>query len=376
MKRLAVLTAIVFVLGCGGSKKTLKDAGDSAAPADVAAEDRAAPDPDISTPEADRTEELAPQDVQAPPDVADVQIPPDIVDLAEEAEILPDLVETAEEIDTVDLVEEIPESCPVESPDWGDPCLGTFSCNYGEECCCNDCYDATICDCMGDKFGCYSAEACLNPWCEMPPCCKVGVNLNCEMLNPGDICAAVPGSDYGRCKESLPYPACWDHDSCEGGELCKDSEICPCDADCDGADEPGLCLPNFLQYGCCLSEDHCLLGEDKEWICAGEADGEPGLCLEKPSVGQCWDNNDCAPGQTCEGATFCPCGTVCGQIQAPGNCTGGGGGPGDLCGPSGGDCAPGLVCCYPCGIPDCDWKCQEPCDPGEVWCSEGCPMVP
>jgi len=371
-----VLLAVVFVLGCSGSKKTPEDTVDAAATVDTVGDDLATPTPDSSDPDNGRAEDVAPADLQPSPDVADVQTTPEIDDLAAEEEVLPDVTETAEEIETVDVVQDIPESCPVAIPDWGDPCLGTFTCTYGEECCCNDCYDAQICDCMGDKFGCYPSDACLNPWCEMPPCCKVGVNLNCEMMNPGDVCAAVPGSDYGACKVGLTYPACWDHDSCEGGELCQGSEICPCDADCDGADKPGLCLPNFLQYGCCLNDSHCLLGQDKEWACAGETEAEPGVCVDKAPEGKCWDDGDCTPGNTCEGATFCPCGTACGQIQAPGTCTGEGGGPGDLCGQSGGDCAAGLVCCYPCGIPDCDWKCQEPCDADEVWCADGCPMVP
>lgn len=377
MRSLPVLLAAVFVLGCSGSKKTAEDTTDSTSPAEVAGEELAVPAPDTGMPDAGPTEELTPQDLQTPPDTTDATPLPDVVDLAEEAEVLPDQVEAVEEVDTVDVAEDIPESCPEETPDWGDPCVGTFSCAYGEECCCNDCHDAQICDCMGDKFGCYPSDACLNPWCEMPPCCKVGVNLNCEMINPGDVCAAVSGSEYGKCKPGLTYPACWDHDSCEGGELCQGSDICPCDADCDGMDKEGLCLPNFLQYGCCLNDGHCLLGQGKEWTCAGETEAEPGVCVEKAQEGKCWDDADCAPGQTCEGATFCPCDTACGQIQAAGDCTGGGGGPGDLCGQSGGaDCAPGLVCCYPCGIPDCDWKCQEPCDAEEVWCADGCPMVP
>lgn len=52
------------------------------------------------------------------------------------------------------------------------------------------------------------------------------------------------------------------------------------------------------------------------------------------------------------------------------------GGVGDLCGQSGGDCQPDLVCCYPCGIPDCEWQCAVPCDEAEQWCSDGCAMVP
>lgn len=53
-----------------------------------------------------------------------------------------------------------------------------------------------------------------------------------------------------------------------------------------------------------------------------------------------------------------------------------GAGIGEVCTPGEDDCHLGLVCCYPCGIPDCEWTCQEPCDPSEPWCTGGCPMLP
>jgi hypothetical protein len=37
-------------------------------------------------------------------------------------------------------------------------------------------------------------------------------------------------------------------------------------------------------------------------------------------------------------------------------------------------CAPGLACCYPCGIPGCASRCAEPCDAG--YCPGGCPLIP
>ena len=54
----------------------------------------------------------------------------------------------------------------------------------------------------------------------------------------------------------------------------------------------------------------------------------------------------------------------------------GAGQDGDLCGGLYGDCAVGLVCCYPCGIEGCDNVCMEPCDATEPWCAGGCPMYP
>jgi hypothetical protein len=40
-----------------------------------------------------------------------------------------------------------------------------------------------------------------------------------------------------------------------------------------------------------------------------------------------------------------------------------------LCGDGIGDCAPGLLCCYPCGIPGCMNRCTEPMN-------GRCPLVP
>lgn len=52
-----------------------------------------------------------------------------------------------------------------------------------------------------------------------------------------------------------------------------------------------------------------------------------------------------------------------------------GGQVGDYCGDEYGECAEGLVCCYPCGIPDCGPNiCHEPCY--EDYCAGGCPLYP
>ena len=55
-------------------------------------------------------------------------------------------------------------------------------------------------------------------------------------------------------------------------------------------------------------------------------------------------------------------------------------GPGEICGTSDVDldagartCAPGLICCYPCGIADCADRCTAPCTPGPGCQTGGCP---
>jgi hypothetical protein len=47
--------------------------------------------------------------------------------------------------------------------------------------------------------------------------------------------------------------------------------------------------------------------------------------------------------------------------------TGGGLGEGEICQDQPDACAPGLLCCYPCGIPDCMNKCIK-ADPQTMMC--------
>jgi hypothetical protein len=63
------------------------------------------------------------------------------------------------------------------------------------------------------------------------------------------------------------------------------------------------------------------------------------------------------------------------------DCDGGCAGLNEVCGVSAADldagalpCGTGLVCCYPCGIPDCVDRCTTPCSPPGPGCQEnGCP---
>jgi hypothetical protein len=48
---------------------------------------------------------------------------------------------------------------------------------------------------------------------------------------------------------------------------------------------------------------------------------------------------------------------------------------GDIC-TTDGDCMGGLSCCYPCGIPDCDYRCEPTCTPGTPGCFDGCLLRP
>lgn len=59
-----------------------------------------------------------------------------------------------------------PAECPEEWPEPGDACEeGVGECAYGEECCCDECYDSYVCECDGGEFACYFSDACLIPSC-------------------------------------------------------------------------------------------------------------------------------------------------------------------------------------------------------------------
>jgi hypothetical protein len=47
-----------------------------------------------------------------------------------------------------------------------------------------------------------------------------------------------------------------------------------------------------------------------------------------------------------------------------------------VCTPGGEPCPAGFSCCYPCGIPDCEFRCEPTCDPGSPGCAGGCFLRP
>ncbi len=146
------------------------------------------------------------------------------------------------------------------------------------------------------------------------------------------------------------------------------------DVAAEAADAAEVVLPP----GCCRTDEDCDKGTDQAFTCAFRAyaeAGEWGACKVVPDAGLCWDDGDCPDGQGCNGPSFCPCDQPCGAPEARGTCKPFAG-PGENCGSEGAKCRPDLACCYPCGIPDCDWECTEPCDESEPACANGCWMYP
>ena len=150
----------------------------------------------------------------------------------------------------------------------------------------------------------------------------------------GDVCRSHDGG-LGVCKASPELGACWTDADCAapgaGGPLCVGGALCPCEADCDGEDMLGECVPDGLPPGCCASDADCGAGAS----CLAE-----GVCAAAPAPGECFVDGDCYETQECVGATVCGCGVVCTAPTAPGACS-----PLPLgCCYTDDDCADGDVC--------------------------------
>ncbi len=229
---------------------------------------------------------------------------------------------------------------------------------------------------------------------ELPPTGCTCADVTC---GPGAVC--VPKA--GECKKNAELKAgqCWADANCPAGVPCTGAFVCPCNADCDAADTPGVCgtqpacscatvkcgagsvcVPLAggcksnadLKPGQCWTDANCAVGvpcnavsvcpcnamcdaPDKPGVCgnppACNCNGnkctadqvclpEPNVCVSPLKAGQCWADKDCAKGQACQGAFVCPCNGKCPMLTTPGSC----GGAAPVCTCEGKGCDPGQVC--------------------------------
>jgi len=109
----------------------------------------------------------------------------------------------------------------------------------------------------------------------------------------------------GVCKDD-DARGCWGDDQCGSEQVCSGIWVCPCNADCDGFDEPGTCVPK--SGNCCIDDNDCK---------------SSGTCLrgvcKAPTPDGCWADRDCVGG-TCEGESICGCGMDCLLADKPGMC--------------------------------------------------------
>lgn len=92
--------------------------------------------------------------------------------------------------------------------------------------------------------------------------------------------------------------------------------------------------------------------------------------MSEVDAGSCAGN-----GESCTGAACCE-GLVCVDSGPAGSFCRLPIMRGGVCDPAASACGPGDTCCYPCGIPDCDYVCEETCAPGTPGCFDGCFLRP
>ncbi len=84
----------------------------------------------------------------------------------------------------------------------------------------------------------------------------------------------------------------------------------------------------------------------------------------------------CADEPFYVGCCMCPPGSVDRAVDCRPDAGPDGLPEGAACGGDLGTCAEGLSCCYPCGIPGCENRCEPTCAPGTPGCFDGCFLRP
>ena len=121
------------------------------------------------------------------------------------------------------------------------------------------------------------------------------------------------------------------------GTECKEDADCPEGMECDLPECPpgmycilppvpptGVCVEKQTPAQDCFTDEECPPGE----VCEGASicdpgymcilPDSPGTCVEPPD--ECWTDDDCPPGEECVGASVCPPGAFCILADIPGHC--------------------------------------------------------
>jgi len=156
-------------------------------------------------------------------------------------------------MDTIDA--EISLECPQDPPKgFGEKCAGDARCEYGEECCCGNCYPSEVYMCADGEWVSYFTDACMMPECELPiPQPKNEID------------------DIKCCAKDVPQG--WD----EGGVCCSDgawhADIGDGSTTCDdfGLEDSGRCSSSQIQ--CC--EDEIPQGWFEGGVCCADGQWHP-----------------------------------------------------------------------------------------------------
>jgi hypothetical protein len=155
------------------------------------------------------------------------------------------------------------------------------------------CGSGQVCD--GEaRCGCGEVCEAAPGTCAYPEgCCNADADCDGGTRCVGGQCVAAPTE--GGCWQDADCGAGPSSGSAPGssGRVCEDARVCACgEAGCESA--PGHCaLPGV----CCATDVECGQGG----ACVA------GRCVPEARDGTCWVNGDCGAGETCRGATTCPC---------------------------------------------------------------------
>ena len=251
---------------------------------------------------------------------------------------------------------EEPGTCELDAPPG--ECWSNADCNDKEYC-----HGANTCPCFMDCFTVNTGQ-----------CKPVTVDccLSDDECQAGQQCIKESQNGPGICKDQPGNGLCWHDLHCKPDQVCQGAEVCPCDADCDGADMEGECAKPCDEDDCCCLDSDC----PQDYVCAENDQGNS--CMPPMGEGMCWQDKDCPDNHFCHGANTCPCNWDCDGDgwDIPGTCKTTGG---DMCCFTAADCpqyfmgAP-MVCVIQEGNPDVVGVCQTAPDPGRCWDDSDCYM--
>lgn len=157
---------------------------------------------------------------------------------------------------------------------------------------------------------------CSNVGCAQPPMCDVGCQETCGCCSCGEGSEEPTTGGYLECTGG-----CWTFvaaKTCGGlaGASCAADEWCDLQQGCGFPDAQGICKKR--PQGC---------PKDCTGACGCDGKGYCNTCAANAAGQDTSSDTDCLLGKACSTDT---------------------------------ECAPGLKCCYPCGLPGCQNECTVP----------------
>lgn len=177
---------------------------------------------------------------------------------------------------------EVTSSCPAEPPVGGDCSAGeeALECEWGEECCCGECYPSMVCSCTNGSWACMATDACMRPSCVGSPCTT---DADCQSMGGGmpsvcadGLCVIADEDQRGRCGEATERGMCDTLSSVQ----CEWVEPAGCVDEMGG---PSLGAAGCFPYGRCADDAECPAG----YFCEQQIQVSPRCMWEEPLCDAC-----------------------------------------------------------------------------------------